>query len=308
MATRVEVGYRSGVRDPRGERVVAEARDMAGIDIRSVRTVSVYTLDMDLAGDSLEEIASGPLTDPVIQEFSIGRPLVADFDVLIEVGFKPGVTDNVGRSAGEAVAQILGRPLEEPEAVYTSIQYLIEGELEAEEAERLASQVLANELIHRWQIVFPHQFDPARGLDAEVPRVSLAGGGEVAEVDLEGDDEELMKISREGLLALSIEEMKAIQGYFRRPAVRQARKEVGLGERATDLELESLAQTWSEHCKHKIFNARIRYSGNGGDEEIVDSLFMTYIVGATEKIRRDGRQGHLSVRVQGQRRCDPVQR
>ncbi|UCF88335.1 MAG: phosphoribosylformylglycinamidine synthase subunit PurS [bacterium] len=285
MAVRIEVGYRDPVRDPRGERVVREARELAGLELRSVRTVAVYTLDMDLTGEELEKVASGPFTDPIIQTYAIGRPVGGIFDLVIEVGYRPGVTDNVGRSAGEAVAQLLGRPLAPEEGVYTSIQYQIQGDLTQPDAQRLASEVLANELIHRWRVVPAGDFDKAAGLKPEVPRVSISGGGRVREVDLSCSDEDLMKISREGLLALSLEEMKAIQAHFEDPEVQGERKERGLGSRPTDVEIEVLAQTWSEHCKHKIFNALIRYEDERGNTETVDSLFKTYIVGATERVR-----------------------
>ncbi|MDF1535969.1 MAG: phosphoribosylformylglycinamidine synthase subunit PurL [bacterium] len=285
MAVRIEVGYRDGVRDPRGERIVREAGELAGLTLDSVRTVAVYTVDVGLTPEQLDEAASGPLSDPVIQEYSIGQPLAGDFDLLIEVGFKPGVTDNVGRSAGEAVSQILGRSLSAEEGVYTSFQYRIKGGLDDDAARRLASGVLANELIHRWQVVSSARFDRGAGLPAEVPRVNIVGGGRVCVADLSGDDEELMRISRKGLLALSLEEMKAIQAHYGDPGVRKVRQQVGLDPMPTDVELESLAQTWSEHCKHKIFNALIRYEDEEGNVETVDSLFATCIVGATARIR-----------------------
>ncbi len=52
----------------------------------------------------------------------------------------------------------------------------------------------------------------------------------------------------------------------------------------TDVELEVIAQTWSEHCKHRIFSASIRHSVNGGAPETVNSLFKTYIKKPSEKI------------------------
>ncbi len=287
MAVRIEVGYRDGVRDPRGERVVREAGELAGLTLRSVRTVAVYTVDVKLTDEQLSEVASGPFTDPIIQECSVDRPLAGEFDLLIEVGFKPGVTDNVGRSAGEAVSQLLGRPLSEDEGVFTSVQYRINGDLDENEAHKLASEVLANELIHRWQIVYSYAFDSKAGLLAEVPRVTIEGGGRVNVVDLSVEDDELMRISRDGLLALSLEEMKTIQAHYEDPEVREIREQMGLGTTPTDVELEALAQTWSEHCKHKIFNAFIRYESEEGDVETVDSLFATCIVGATTKIRAE---------------------
>jgi len=285
VAVRVEVGIRDGVRDPRGERVVREARELAGIHLDAVRTLSVYTVDVDLTPEDLGKIASGPFTDPVIQEYSIGKPLPGSFDFLLEVGFKPGVTDNVGRTAGEAVAQLVGRPLAKGEGVYSSMQYRVRGNLDEDDAHRLAAQVLANELINRWEVIPADRFDPELLARPVIPRVAISGGGKVSEVDLEGDDQRLMKISRERLLALSLEEMKAIQAYFRRGQVAHRREDAGLGKRPTDVEVEALAQTWSEHCKHKIFNALIEYRDEKGHREQINSLFNTCIVRATKLIR-----------------------
>jgi len=287
VPVRIEVGYRDGVRDPRGERVVREALGLSGIKLQSVRTVSVYTVDITLSDQELEEIASGPFTDPIIQEYAVGRPVGGVFDLLIEVGYRPGVTDNAGRSAGEAVSQLLGRPLEPEEGVFTSIQYQINGDLSEGDAHRLASEVLANGLIHRWQVILAANYDLSIGLVPEVPRVIITGGGRVQDVELAGGDEHLMKISREGLLALSLKEMKIIQAHFMDPDVQRDREEMGLGPKPTDVEIEVLAQTWSEHCKHKIFNALIRYQNEEGHTETVDSLFATYIVGATERVRKE---------------------
>ena len=293
MAVRVEVGFRDGVRDPRGERVVREAREMAGIHLQDVRTLSVYTVDVDLSPEEIVRVASGPLTDPVIQEYSIGKPLPGRFDVLLEVGFKPGVTDNAGRSAGEAVSQVIGRPLAEGNGVYSSIQYRVKGNLDERGARRLVSQVLANELINRWKIIPWERFDPGYLSRPEIPRVTISGGGKVSEVDLEGDAARLIEISRSRLLALSLKEMEAMQGYFRRQEVARRRKDYGLGAAPTDVEVEALAQTWSEHCKHKIFNARIEYRDEKGGTERIDSLFKTFIVEATRLVRE--KQGERDI-------------
>ena len=88
------------------------------------------------------------------------------------------------------------------------------------------------------------------------------------------------------MLALSLEEMKAIQFYFRQDEVIAARKQVGLGAMPTDAELEALAQTWSEHCKHKIFAARIEYEDDQGRQEVINSLFKSYIMQATADVRK----------------------
>ena len=87
------------------------------------------------------------------------------------------------------------------------------------------------------------------------------------------DDPELMRISRNGMLSLNLAEMKAIQTYF-----------VQQGREPTDVEIETIAQTWSEHCVHKTFKSRIEYTENGETVEVIDGLFNSFIRRATEDI------------------------
>lgn len=90
---------------------------------------------------------------------------------------------------------------------------------------------------------------------------------------LNADDTELMRISQEGTLSLNLNEMKTIQSHF-----------AALQRNPTDVELETIAQTWSEHCVHKTFKSLIRYTENGKETEQIDGLFPTYIQRATEEI------------------------
>jgi len=285
MAWRIVVGLKDGIRDARGERVRHEIGEHLGVELEEVRTIDVYTVDADLNEPDIAAAASGPFSDPVIQETAINCPLARDFDVLIEVGFRPGVTDNVGRTAKEALQYLVGRRFTPEEGVYTSVQYLLKGEISLELAERIAADFLANGLIQRWTIVTASEFDQERGVTTVVPRVTSDVKPEVRTIDLNVSDEELLRISRDGMLALTLEEMQTIQAHFNDPAVISSRHSVGLAGAPTDAELEALAQTWSEHCKHKIFSARIDYEDEQGRRESIDSLFKSYIVKATEDIR-----------------------
>ena len=92
---------------------------------------------------------------------------------------------------------------------------------------------------------------------------------------LNADDAELMRISREGTLSLNLNEMKTIQTHFG-----------ALGRNPTDVEIETIAQTWSEHCVHKTFKSIILYSEDGKASEQIDGLFPTYIQRATEEIAK----------------------
>ena len=108
MAWRIVVGLKDGVKDARGERVQRELKEHLHIDLHSIRTLDVYTLDAALSDEEVERAAAGPFSDPVIQEYAINQPLASSFDMLIEVGFRPGVTDNPGRTAKEAIERYKG--------------------------------------------------------------------------------------------------------------------------------------------------------------------------------------------------------
>ncbi|HPC32307.1 MAG TPA: AIR synthase-related protein, partial [Syntrophales bacterium] len=178
-------------------------------------------------------------------------------------------------------------PAPRPFRVHTSRQYLLRGALSRDEAERVASQLLANDLIERYEVVARADWDPVRGLPPFVPRVTGAERPTTELIDLDVADDALSAISNDRVLALTLEEMQLLRDYFRNPAVQAERARVGLpaAARITDAELECLAQTWSEHCKHKIFNSRIAYDDGTGRITEIDSLFKTYIKGATERIR-----------------------
>ena len=162
MADRIEIGFGAGIRDALGEkirrRIVAHLR----IKVEKVRTVEVYTIDDGLSSEELQHAACGPLSDPIIQQFAVNSPLVDGFDWLIEVGFRPGVTDNVGKTAREAIGLLLGKRAADVPPVYTSRQYVISGVIGRSEVETIATSLLANELIERYEIIDGSAWDAAR--------------------------------------------------------------------------------------------------------------------------------------------------
>lgn len=192
------------------------------------------------------------LTNPVSQHFFINvfeHP--EKFPRAMEVGFLPGVTDNVGNTVREMIEDGLGVRFVQGEGVYTSqITYV---------------KTLINPLIQRIAI----------NEKLPVPRVHLKNGSMADKVSLDVSEEELLAIgklgiknvdgTRRGPLALDLGSMKAIQAHFQT-----------LHRSPTDVELESLAQTWSEHCKHTIMNSPI--------DAIPKGLFAHYIKRATDEI------------------------
>jgi phosphoribosylformylglycinamidine synthase subunit PurSL len=286
MVNRIEIGFKEGIKDALGEKVRRRIVEHLHLGVKEVKTIDVYTLEGDFTRHDLHRIAEGPLADSVIQRYGINRGLAEDFDWLIEVGFRPGVTDNVGKTAREAIELFFEGKKTGKVAVYTSRQYVIRGRIKKTDVERIASGLLANGLIERYEIVDRKDWNPRKGMPPYVPRVLGEDNPVVEEIDLNVSDEELLEISSKRVLALTLEEMKALQAYMNRLSIRKARQKVGLTGWMTDVELESLAQTWSEHCKHKIFNSLIAYDDGSGRIKKIDSLFATYIKGSTKEIRK----------------------
>ena len=289
MLARIQVGIKPVFTDSFGEKTRKKIRGDLKIPVESVRTIKVFTVEADISREELQAAASGPFCDPVTQDYSL-RPLALDwnldFDWLIEIGFRPGVTDNEGHTSAQALELLIGRKLSRDEAVYTSCQYLLKGTISHEDAETIARKSLANELIQRFTIVSKADFVKAGGLKPFAPKVVDQSAARVTEIDLGVADEELLRISKEGVLALTLEEMKLIRDYLARPDVAARRREHGLSDKVTDVELEALAQTWSEHCKHKIFSGNIDYEdGQTGEKSQISNLFNTCIRQPTSDIR-----------------------
>ncbi len=282
MATRIEIGLKRGVRDPRAQGVVTRARHFLHLPLRSCATRDVLHVDTALKPGEVRRLRAA-LTDPVTSRSTVGRLPPPPFDWLVEIGFKPGVTDNVGRTARTVVQDVLNRSLGPYEEVYTSTQYFLRGTLDRTAAEQLGANLLANPLIQTIRVWSPQEW-AAAPVDESVPAIHDATEPQVKTYDLSGSDADLMKISRDGILSLTLEEMHAIRDYFRDPAVAASRVAAGLPANPTDVELECLAQTWSEHCKHKIFAAQVRYTDESGQVREIDSLFKTFIRAATVEI------------------------
>lgn len=280
---RLEVACQEDVPDPRGRSALARLRDGLAPAVEEVRTLHVFKIAAALSPAELERVRA-EFTDPAIERSAVDRLEGLRFDWAVTVGFRPGVTDNLGRSARVAIADTVGRPAQGD--VFTETTWLLSagGRLTREQAERAARDVLANELIHTLRVA-SHAEWYAGPPDRTAPRMPDAAPPAVATVDLAVSDEELLRVSRDGLLALSLPEMRAIRDHHARPDVKAARARAGLPPQPTDVELEAFAQTWSEHCKHKIMNAVIRYRDEErAEEETVTSLFRTYIRGLTERL------------------------
>ena len=265
--------------DPRSKGYLSDARSLGFHNLQRIECQDLYFIEGQLPQETCQQLALKLLTDPVTQiavwdELSSKEspPIALEADtVMIEVALRPGVTDPVADQTLRA-AHELG--FDGIRRAATGSRFLLQFESSTsicESAERLAQQLLANNVIQQWTIgeiipSFPEE-------------VESSGVVEVIPIRVLNDDE-LLGLSKDRRAALDLIEMKAIQNYF----CKEQRD-------PTDVEFETIAQTWSEHCVHKTFKARIDIKEQQVEDgesfprlSTLDSLLKTYLKSATEEI------------------------
>ncbi len=273
-AVRVEIEQK--ISDRRLKKWAQTAREHLGVALDSLEEIKVYKLKPRGQSQNavLQNKVRAVFADPVLQNFHAGDHRYvfggAAPAFIAEISFRPGVTDNPARSAEEALS-LVGVDAE----VASGSLYCLYGDIDAAGAQKIAHELLANDLIQKAD-VWPSDvfYSRARFDGVALPQVSFSKPPQVEEIALDLDDAGLEKLSHDRFLALSLDEMKHIRAHYgtRKP---------------TDVELEIIAQSWSEHCKHKIFGAKIDYKDSAGAVHKIDSLYRTYIKKATQEIERE---------------------
>lgn len=277
---RIAVSGHEPTKDPRGADLAEKLAELTG-KTPQVGVADVYTVAGPLTDAELAETGKF-LANPAVEQVTVDSAPFDDADWVAEVGFLPGVTDNVGSTARDTIADLVDSKLS---GVYTSRQYAVRGKVSAKQVEQAAAEILYNELIQRCRVASGTEAATQPSLFESAPVVTSSHQPAVEAVDLDLEDEALLKLNSQRTLALTLPELKAIRDYFAKPGVIKQRKAAGLEPPPTDVELEALAQTWSEHCKHKIFNATIDYLADGKSKQI-KSIFKTFIQASTEKISK----------------------
>ncbi len=227
--TRIQV---STADHPDEEHIVAAAAELGVGGLRGCRRWMVYHLDGGLSAADVDRLCREVLVDPVTDTAVVGPPHAAL--QVVEVAPIAGVTDPAARELERAAATLGLGPLR----AATARRYELHGDLDDGDIEVLTRRVLANPTVERsGRGELAPGFSP---VDAASPAAEPVPLAHLA-------DEELADLSRRRLLSLDTTEMRTIQAHFR-----------ASGRDPTDAELETLAQTWSEHCAHKTFKARIR--------------------------------------------------
>jgi len=234
---RFEVFNRSGFSDVHGNSVLEDIRELGVSSVEAVQSAKVFLIEADFDEAFAKQLGKELLSDPVCEEYYIGRsgpPVGLAKATLIEVHLKSGVTDPVAESVTAAIAD-MGV---EVEHVRTARKYILLGDISQSQTDTIAKKILANDCIE----------DCVIGSEAEPPGPHLKPYElQIVHwpiVDL--DDDELVALSKEKDLFLNLVEMQTIQKHYRE-----------LGREPTDVELETLAQTWSEHCVHKTLKSSV---------------------------------------------------
>jgi phosphoribosylformylglycinamidine synthase len=241
MQYKIEVVDKPGIFDAVGQGVRKDILDLGINSVKEVKFIQVYTLEGNLSENQVVKICDELLTDKVVQDYAIktsepaGAPGHKQF--IIEVAYNPGVMDPVEASVLKGIQDlgILG-----VESVKTAKKYILYGKLSTSQIKTISEKLLYNKLIQH--VVNP---DAIQADTQHLPGYRF----NLITVDLlNATDAGLLEISKKGQLFLNLDEMRHIRDYFRK----QKRNPV-------DCELETIAQTWSEHCYHKTFRGNIAY-------------------------------------------------
>jgi len=259
MIYRIEVREKPGFFDALGESLKKDIRDLGFKKaVREVKTSQIYLLEGTLDRSDIRRICENLLIDPITQEYFYDAAPAEEKEYrVIEIAYNPGVMDPVEESAKKAIQDLGIRGIK---TVKTAKRYLIKGRLSPKELNSISEKVLYNKLIQ-------HVVNGKATIYPEPPPYQF----KLTHVDLlKANDKNLAEISKKGQLFLNLAEMKSIKSYFKK-----------LGRNPTDCELETLAQTWSEHCKHKTFRGLIEYEG-----KTIRNLLKSTVMKVTEELNK----------------------
>jgi phosphoribosylformylglycinamidine synthase len=278
----IQLTIKDNIRDILGERLSNRALKYFNINTKTVKSSKIFIILYELSNNKLIDFANLCLKDEIINDVFINtlynNPIYKSYILVAKL---PGVTDDEGISAQKTLSDFLNVHIDtKVQHIFSQELYLIEEKLPNEVLKKLAEELLGNKLINHFE------YGTSLNKLVYVPEVQIRTDETIETINLSVTDDELVKLSNNMLLSLNLSEMKAIQNYYKNPKVTNERKKIGLGEDPTDCEIEIFAQTWSEHCKHKEFNAIINFKNlETGKNKTIESLFKTYIKGSTEIIQ-----------------------
>mgnify|MGYP001600263816 CR=1 FL=1 len=283
MEFKIEIRNRKGVFDPLGNGIKKNIKDLGISGVKKVNVSQVFIISGDISEADANRIAEELLADPITEEYSMddgwtphhslrsgtGHGVKRGISRVVEIAYNPGVMDPVEESARKAIRDM---GIYGVKFLRTERKYYIEGKITENDFKNICEKLLYNKVIQHV-------------VKGEGLRVKDAGGGykfKLITVDMLGaDDKKLMKISKSGQLFLNLKEMQEIKKYFKK-----------LGRNPTDCELETVAQTWSEHCGHKTFRGIIDYEervegeGSRVKKSRIDNLLKSTVMKVTNELKK----------------------
>ncbi len=259
MNWRIELSTREEFPDTHAQALLGRIRDLGITSVQALRFIRVFLIDSDAERSAIERAGAELLADPVTEHFRIGqsKPPPGQAKVnIVEVHLKPGVMDPVASSTMMALADMNIKA----HSVRTARKYIILGSTTDLEIQTIASGILANDCIET--VLFDPSGEPPS------PHVSPYELNVITVPIRQLSDDELLSLSKDRDLFLNLREMQTIQEHFRK-----------LDRDPTDLEIETLAQTWSEHCVHKTLRGKIELDG-----QVIDNLLGSTIMKATKEL------------------------
>ncbi len=250
---RIEIRLKAGQPDVRGQGLVKDILDLGIRGVTDVRVDDIYWLDADLKPADLEIICFRLLSDPIVNDYEYDAPPPSPKKgtFTVEVAYNAGVVDPVEQSVLKAIEDLGYTGVR---AVKTAKRYIIEGKISKKDLELACSRLLVNPIIQHAivgeQFAFPRPPEYVFKLET---------------VNITKDPDVLKK-----RFGFTEDEAKTILAYYKK-----------LKKSPTDAELETIAQTWSEHCVHKTFRGKINFNG-----EIINNLLKTTIMKATRALNK----------------------
>ncbi|MDP2919517.1 MAG: phosphoribosylformylglycinamidine synthase subunit PurL [Dehalococcoidia bacterium] len=254
---RIEVRLKPHLPDARALGLVKDISDSSIKTAQSASVTDVYYLDARLPKAQVEAICRELLADPVTQDYAYDAPVGETESGChdIEVAYNAGVVDPVEESVMKAIRDL---GITSVKAVKTAKRYIISGRVTAKQMEEISSKLLVNPIIQ-------HTIPAGRYRFTKNPRYHF----KLVEIDLlKASKSELAELRKQ--FGFNDLEFDAILDYYKQQ-----------NRNPTDVELETLAQTWSEHCVHKTFKARITY-----DSQVVNNLLKSTVAKATQELNK----------------------
>jgi len=235
--------------------------------LKEFEIIYIYYLYANLNSKDIEKIARNFICDPVSERFQIER--LEDYKIKrdkksVEIIYKPGVMDPIAENVMTVLTDLGYKDCQ----IKTAKRYLFSSRLTEKEIKSISENLLYNPLIQK---PMTNDSNVARLEDWKIRKKAV----EVQHINLKGKSkQELMEVSKTRLWALNAQEMLTLQKYYEK-----------LGRNPTDIELETFAQTWSEHCKHKTFAADIIFD-DGKHKRVIKGLLKSYIKKVTKELNK----------------------